>query len=155
VAINQALVERTIYAELNRAAERIRQRQKELGKVASGKSARTLEATQIADDTYALEGEGYFRYQQLGSGPHKNPEPPGFVDAIREWLKVKRLDIPLWAVVTKIRNEGTSLYRGEKKPWAQPLGLPEIFNETEQRLERELSLYFTTQFSNLFQDERI
>ena len=150
MAINPAFVERTIYAELNRAADRIRQRQKETGKVASGKSAASLEATQVNDDTYALMGSDYFRYQQLGSGPHNSPEPPGFVDAIREWLKVKRLDIPLWAVVNKIRREGTRLYRGEDTP----LGLPEIFTETEQRLERELSRYFTLQFQNLFDNER-
>lgn len=55
---------------------------------------------------------------QRGSGPHLNSEPEGFVEAIKKWVAIRfasedaeRRDSIAWAVITKIRKEGTKLWR--------------------------------------------
>lgn len=138
------MIERTILTELARLSDEIKAAQKRTGKFASGKSARSLEVKQLGRDSFALLGDKSFLYQQRGSGPHKGQTPEGFVDAIRDWLKVKNIDIPLFAVVNSIREKGTLLYQGKDTP----LGLPELFEQTEQRISRVID----AEFSNLLQN---
>lgn len=55
---------------------------------------------------------------QKGAGPHVNPYPLGFDEAIREWVAIRfgnededEQDRIAGAVAWKIRREGTELYR--------------------------------------------
>lgn len=77
-----------------------------------------------ADNTYAeveqgesevfmtVYGPAYWEFQQRGRGPGKSAKPPGaLVQAIKNWVAIKGLDIPYYAIAVKINREGTRTFR--------------------------------------------
>lgn len=84
------------------------QRTKKL--IASGKSARSVNQVVTATGatiTGQIRGVGYFRFQELGRGPGKGKRPSrALVDAIKEWVKVKGINIPPYAIAMKIHRDG-------------------------------------------------
>lgn len=98
----------------------IKQRMTAVDAVATGSTYRALSFESEPNHlTIFLEGRHAPAVTlQRGSGPHYNSEPKGFVEAIREWVDVRfKTADPLrkkrltWAIVTKIRKEGTALFR--------------------------------------------
>jgi hypothetical protein len=67
---------------------------------------------------------------QHGSGPHRNSEPKGFVEAILRWVRekpnftpfngkrdAKSYDRSAWAIICHIRKYGTQRYGGFTDVW--------------------------------------
>lgn len=84
--------------------------QKSKGLKASGESARSLRLSVTRHGKLhrlQLLGLARFRFQQSGRGPGKFKRPPrAMVAAIADWLQIKGLDIPAYAVAMKINKEG-------------------------------------------------
>lgn len=120
---------------------------------ATGKTSRSLafEAEQGHVVIYAEGEHAPVVTLQRGSGPHVNAEPTGFVEAIREWVGVRfpslderRSESLTWAVVTKIRREGTRLYRETGET-----GVPrDVYSSALERLEEQFAAKVGADFSS-------
>lgn len=119
---------------------------------ATGKTSRSLayEAEPGHVVIYAEGDHAPIVTLQRGSGPHINNEPTGFVDAIREWVRVRfpslegrKSESLTWAVVVNIRKEGTRLYRETGET-----GVPrDIYSSALERLEEQFAAKAAADFS--------
>lgn len=120
--------------ELNALAERIKANHKNAGQVASGKTLRSIHV-ETSEKNGTLYGRAYFGV--LETGRRAGRVPRNFTDIIRQWMKdkgvhadpipYKRKPSDKWkpkytaqergdytlagAIATRIRKEGTELYR--------------------------------------------
>lgn len=73
----------------------------------SAKNTRAEISTSGHMTTLRLLGPAYWRQQQNGRRPGEGKKPPGaLVAAIKEWVKVKGIDIPAYAIAVKIHRDG-------------------------------------------------
>lgn len=107
------------------------------GQRASGYSAEnTTHDVQVGESEYLLTitGPRYWEYQNRGRGPGRYDKPPrALVQAIKEWVEIKGLDIPYYAIAVKINREGTRTFREPSRGGV----LTETFKPAE--LTKELS----------------
>lgn len=111
---------------------------------ASGATSRALSYTAEPNHVVIFaEGEhAPILTLQRGSGPHLNPEPSGFVEAIMRWCDIRfasedaeRRKSIAWAVITKIRKEGTELYRETRQS-----GMPrDVYAHALERLTEQFA----------------
>lgn len=112
--------------------------QSQKGMVASGGSARSLE-TSAEELSGQITGVEYFRFQEFGRAPGKQPP----IDSIEKWITDKRLNVPekwtirgfAYVIARKIGREGSRIYRDKS------LGIPitQIINENLDKFEEKLS----------------
>lgn len=88
----------------------VRASQQSKGLRASGRSAASTRALITSNQTIKrlqIVGLAYWRFQQNGRGPGKSKYPSrAMVDAIKQWVKDKGLDIPPYAIAMKIQRDG-------------------------------------------------
>lgn len=84
--------------------------QQQLGLRTSGYSADTTKAVTIRQGPEVvgqLTGVSYWRSQNSGRGPNRSRKPSrAMVDAIKQWTKVKGINIPAYPIAAKIAREG-------------------------------------------------
>lgn len=83
--------------------------QKAKGIRASGKSAQSIKQ-EITPETGRLLGAHYFTYQRIGRRPGAMPP----IEAIKQWIKDKHLQLNPWAVAKSIAKKGTDIFRGKR-----------------------------------------
>jgi hypothetical protein len=87
---------------------------------ASGQRAtgRTIAALrEVAGPEYAaLVGPGHLKALRDGRRPGQRPP----IEAIKEWLAAKRLDLNPWAVANSIASKGTRLFAGTDPRFRKP-----------------------------------
>lgn len=118
----QAQLYKIVEEELQRARLNIGTNIDESGKKASGRTAAGMQVI-VANDSLGvfgqLRGRAFFGALEQGSQPWATQYkrvPKFFVDIIAQWIKDKGLDLPPWAVATKLMREGSAQYRaGERK----------------------------------------
>jgi len=84
------------------------------GQRATGKTIAALRSTS-GPEYAALLGPAHSRFLRDGRGPGGVS-----VNAIREWIRAKRLKLNPFAVAEKISRVGTLLYRGEDPRFTKP-----------------------------------
>ncbi len=99
--------------ELDLLIDEIREGQKRKGLRASGQSANSLKGLVDSQGDIlkgAIYGRSYFYFQENGRSPGRGKRPPKvLVEAIRQWLQVKGLDLPAYAVAMKIHKRGITV----------------------------------------------
>ena len=110
-------VRQIVAEELEQARKNISENIEREGKRASGKTQERL-AVSVADEGTAtvgtLSGRAYFGALETGSKPWATQYkrvPKFFADIIAEWADAKGVDIPPYAIATKIMREGSKQYR--------------------------------------------
>lgn len=113
----QEQVRQIVAEELEQARKNISENIEREGKRASGKTQERL-AVSVADEGTAtvgtLSGRAYFGALETGSKPWATQYkrvPKFFADIIAEWADAKGVDIPPYAIATKIMREGSKQYR--------------------------------------------
>lgn len=100
--------EEIIYKHLNRLKENIIKEMRSLGMINTGGAINSLEV-----EENKLLGNNYLYYLVYGSKPWKNPENYKYLGILLKdagWNKTNP-----FAAAYKIANEGSSIYRGERK----------------------------------------
>ena len=157
IAYNERDVTKVLKEELSRLAERIKQNHISAGQVASG---RTLES--IIYEVKEGEGSlfGRFPFGTLETGRRPGAVPESFEAIIRQWILDKGLPVqPIpykrkpskkWqpkytpeerglrtmadAIATKIRKEGTALYRNGGRNDIYSNEIPDAIQRVEERI---------------------
>lgn len=139
------------------------QRMSQQGRMASGKSAASLEI-KVTDEGGSLEGSSSFLFMERGRGPGKVPKD--FNSIIKEWIIAKGISyqdfIPnngtpeqgltrlSGAIVHSILTKGTKLYRDR--------GYNDIFdtvlNEELDKIADESAGVFATEVDKIHQEEK-
>ncbi|MGV3556919.1 hypothetical protein [Larkinella arboricola] len=87
-----------------------RQSQRQRRLVASGKSAASLRRQVIRNGSIAtlqIHGAAHWRFQQQGRRPGTGKKMPGkLYRAIKEWVRIKGIDINPFLIARKIHREG-------------------------------------------------
>lgn len=106
-----------VQEELAQAKANITENIEREGKRATGKTAESMQVL-VADEGASvvgtLSGRAYFGALETGSKPWATQYkrvPKFFADIIAEWAQAKGVDIPPYAVATKIMREGSKQYR--------------------------------------------
>lgn len=117
IVTTQAEVHRIVQEELVQAKANITENIEREGKRATGKTAESMQVL-VADEGASvvgtLSGRSYFGALETGSKPWATQYkrvPKFFADIIAEWAQAKGVDIPPYAVATKIMREGSKQYR--------------------------------------------
>lgn len=117
IVSTQAEVHRIVQEELAKAKANITENIEREGKRATGKTAEGMAVT-VADEGSAvvgtLSGRPFFGALETGSKPWAKQYkrvPKFFADIIAEWADAKGVDIPPYAIATKIMREGSKQYR--------------------------------------------
>lgn len=117
IVSTQAEVHRIVQEELAKAKANISENIEREGKRATGKTAEGMAVT-VADEGSAvvgtLSGRPFFGALETGSKPWAKQYkrvPKFFADIIAEWADAKGVDIPPYAIATKIMREGSKQYR--------------------------------------------
>lgn len=117
IVSTQAEVHRIVQEELAKAKANITENIEREGKRATGKTAEGMAVT-VADEGSAvvgtLSGRAFFKALETGSKPWAKQYkrvPKFFADIIAEWADAKGVDIPPYAVATKIMREGSKQHR--------------------------------------------
>lgn len=117
IVSTQAEVHRIVQDELAKAKANITENIEREGKRATGKTAEGMAVT-VADEGSAvvgtLSGRAFFGALETGSKPWAKQYkrvPKFFADIIAEWADAKGVDIPPYAIATKIMREGSKQYR--------------------------------------------
>lgn len=117
IVSTQAEVHRIVQEELAQAKANITENIEREGKRATGKTAESMAVT-VAEEGSAvvgtLSGRAYFGALETGSKPWATQYkrvPKFFADIIAEWADAKGVDIPPYAIATKIMREGSKQHR--------------------------------------------
>lgn len=117
IVSTQAEVHRIVQEELAKAKANITENIEREGKRATGKTAEGMAVT-VADEGSAvvgtLSGRAFFGALETGSKPWAKQYkrvPKFFADIIAEWADAKGVDIPPYAIATKIMREGSKQHR--------------------------------------------
>lgn len=117
IVSTQAEVHRIVQEELAKAKANITENIEREGKRATGKTAEGMAVT-VADEGSAvvgtLSGRPFFGALETGSKPWAKQYkrvPKFFADIIAEWADAKGVDIPPYAIATKIMREGSKQHR--------------------------------------------
>ena len=93
--------------EIQRLHEDVVDTMEASGQRATGKTIAQLREV-VGPEYAALLGPGHLRALRDGRRPGQRPP----IDAIREWLAAKRLDLNPYAVAANIAKKGTRLFAG-------------------------------------------
>ena len=149
--------------ELSRLAERIKENHRRAGQVASGRTLRSI-TYEVTEDRGMLFGR--FPFGTLETGRRAGAVPLAFDAIIRQWILDKgipvepipyiRMPSETWqpkytpeerglrtmasAIATKIRKEGTALYRNGGRTDIYSNEIPEAIKRIEERIAKVFSL---------------
>ena len=149
--------------ELSRLAERIKENHRRAGQVASGRTLRSI-TYEVTEDRGMLFGR--FPFGTLETGRRAGAVPLAFDAIIRQWILDKGIPVePIpyirkpskkWqpkytpeerglrtmasAIATKIRKEGTALYRNGGRNDIYSNEIPDAIKRIEERIAKVFSL---------------
>lgn len=154
---NESDIAKVLTEELARLAERIKDNHRRAGQVASGRTLASI-TYEVNEKVGTLYGR--FPFGTLETGRKGGRVPRNFVDIIRQWIKDKGIPVdPMpyirkpsekWqpkytpeerglttmasAVATKIRKEGTALFRDGGRADIYSNEIPETIKRVEERI---------------------
>ena len=117
--------------------EKVRDRQQERNRRASGESARSLRFVAIPEKGFTVFGAGYFEQQEYGRGPTKAGGKGELKQKIYEWMKYKGIAQGeteakkrgiAFVIARKIHQQGIKVPRSGQYP-LQKVGLEETITE--------------------------
>ena len=155
IVTTQEQVRAIVQEELAQAKANITDNINREGKHATGKTAESMQVL-VADEGSAvigtLSGRAYFGALETGSKPWATQYkrvPKFFADIIAEWADVKGVDIPPYAIATKIMREGSKQYRNGE--------ITSVFSEevdaTLDRINKRVMGLFDSVISNSLKRE--
>jgi hypothetical protein len=115
-----------------------------LGLFASGKSISSLQYEIKDDGTSTLTGDASFYYQIHGRGPGKMPP----IGEMIKWIAIKQIQMSPWALAVKIKNEGTAIFRGERRG----LDMKKALNTGRNEMVRNLAKAYKEEIINKIKD---
>ena len=125
-------------------------RQRELGEVASGRTAASFRVEVLPDGVALVgggEGTAPVGTLEIGSRPHWAPIAP-----LKEWVAAKGLSVSPWAVQRKIAKFGTDRFAKPVQVWSQDV------DEVAQRIADDVAARFgslvTAKLSEIYKPSR-
>lgn len=106
------LIEQTLSDKADQFISDIQTTQRQIGIRASGRSAASLrKAVTRSGQTSTLQllGAAYFYQQMHGRKPSSKKPSRAMVESLREWVKIRGLNIPAYAIAMKIQREGITV----------------------------------------------